>query len=278
VVFHRNGSVEEIPPADENNSLSTQNLAAVKVREGDVVLYVYRGLRAYHLAGTVSTKDNYKRVYEIDLLLEVKHALPLARMYYREEDPVREALSEVKLWFEWEARSVEYNRLPGWGPEFDRWNADWLSHYGIAIRPNNKALFREDPHFSDIERVKNEFARKTLERNFARQEEIRDQIHRICSDMLQVAANEMKDTLQERVREGFEKGQLTSEIWDDLYKVISAIGDDDRQIKLEQQMTAQVEATRQTNTSPITESIKRNTAEPASNGKSSLDTMATWSQ
>jgi hypothetical protein len=259
VVFHRNQAVEEIPPADTSSSRNTQNKIPVKVREGDVIVYVYSGSRTYHLTGVVSTKDKYERLYEIDLILEVKQALPVAKAYHEEEDPVGNAINQVKFWFEQDANSYNHDQIPKWEPQFDIWNTHLLDRFGIAIQPKDKALLRKDPHYSELARMKLEIEKKEKERDFTRREEIKDQVHRICAELLQAAADETKETLQERVREGFEKGQPTSEIWAELYAIIYAIGDADRQINLEQRILKLRQTREQGRTDP-TKDAKRNTA------------------
>jgi hypothetical protein len=100
----------------------------------------------------------------------------------------------------------------------------------------------------------------TIERDFDRQEETKDQIHTICSGLLQVVADEMKETLKERVREGFERGNLTSEIWDELFTVLYAIGDDEQQINLEKRISSYMEALRKTRMKSATDFKDNNPA------------------
>lgn len=291
VIFHRNQSIEEIPPVNTSNPLATQNATVVKVREGDVIVSVYHGSRYYNLTGTVTTKDKYRRLYEISLSLEVHHPMPVARAYYQEKDPVGNAISKVKSWFENAAQSYNHDQLPNWPPLFDKWN-NWLDPHGIAIQPEGWTKFHEDPYYSESARLKQEketkriqeevkfeqektmkkyeFEKKAIERDFVRKEEVKDQIHKICSALLQVAADEMKDTFQERVREGFEKGHLTSQIWDELYTVLYAIGDKERQINLEQRMVALIESMDQIRIKPMTDA-KRSIATSVQDTEPVLD-------
>ena len=85
-------------------------------------------------------------------------------------------------------------------------------------------------------------------------------IHTICLDLLQVVADGMKETLQERVHEGFERGYLTSEIWDELFTVLYAIGDDDQPINLEKRIGAYMEALRKTRMKATTDFKEHNPA------------------
>ncbi len=291
VIFHRNQFIEEIPPANASNPLATQNTTAVIVREGDVIVSVYRGSRLYDLTGTVSTKDKYQRLYDISLSLEVHHPIPAAKEYYQEKDPAGKAITQVKSWFEEAVQSYNHDQFPNLPPLFDKWN-NWLKPLGIAIQPEGKTRFSEDPYYSELARIElekeikrmqeeikyeqekllkvYENKKKEIERDFARREEVKDQIHKICSELLQVAADEIKDTLRERVHEGFEKGYLTSQIWDELYTVLYAIGDDERQINLEQRIMAHVESMNQGRIKS-TADIKRNTATSAQDTEPALD-------
>ena len=305
IVFRWNQPVGEISPANANNSLAAQSRTAVKVKEGDVIVHVYRGLRSYHLTGIAFTKDKYKRLYEIELSLEVHHPIPVAKAYYQEKDPVQEAISQVQSLFEEYTQYCNHDQLPRVEPPFEEWNTQWLDHLGIAIRPKTKAMFREDSYYSELARMEQEkknlkeklalekeikrmeeeikyeqekaqkeleFEKKRIERDFARREEVKDQIHKICSELLQVAADEMKGTLQERVHEGFEKGSLTSEIWDELYTVLYAIGDEDRQINLEQQMVALMQSMDKARIN-LTKGSKGNTITTDRDIKPSLDPL-----
>ena len=287
VVFHRDRPVEEIPPINAGSSLIVHT-TTVRVREGDVIVYVYTGSRTYHLTGTVSTKDGYNRLYEIELSLCVNNALPLAKAYCQEKDPVWEAINRVQSLFQDYASYYSHDELLSSDAPFEEWNTKWLGKLGIAIRPRSKAMFREDPHYSELARIRQankelkekyeqekaqkeyECEKNTIERDFARREEVKNQVHKICSDLLQAVADEMKETLRERVREGFEKGSLTSEIWDELYTVLYALGDDDRQFNLEQRIVAHKESLEQIRMRPTTD-VKRNTATSAQNTESSFD-------
>ncbi len=253
VVFRGALPLGVIDPSDATHSLSLSSRSSIIAWKSDTVILVYRGPRSCTLTGTISTKDSYKRSYEIPLTLVVANPSSVAKAYRQEKDPANQAIDQVKSWFENRASRYNHDQIIHWDPPFEECNISWLKDIGIKIQPNGKPTFREDRHYSELARIRQEklqkryeYDKKAMEGDFARQEETKNQIHKICSDLLQVVADGMKETLKERVHEGFERGYMTSEIWDELFTILYAIGDDDQPVNLEKRIGAHMEALRKT--------------------------------
>jgi hypothetical protein len=234
----------------------------IKARKNDVIIRVYLEPRIYILTGTLSTKDKYKRVYEIPLQLTVSDPGQLAETYFQRRDPAKQAIDTFKATFESYATWIDYTRLQGLSIPFAQWNTRW-QETGIRLEQSAKTMFREDPQYTDpyAERARlQEQIRKQLEalemeqsvqavqdkirrereqvqKEFERQEKTKDQIYTICYNLRQVAAEEITTVLKERIHEGFESGRTPSQISGEYFALVSMF-EDRTHIKIEQSIIA----------------------------------------
>jgi hypothetical protein len=234
----------------------------IKVRKDDVIIRIYLESRIYVLTGTLSTKDKYKRVYEIPLQLTVSDPGHLAETYFQKRDPAKQAIDTLKATFENYVAWIDYTKVQSLSIPFTQWNAYW-QETGIRLEQSAKTMFREDPQYTDpyAERAKlQEQGRKQLEtleiersiqlaqdkiqrereqmkKEFERQEKTKDQVYTICYNLRQVAAEEITTVLKERIHEGFESGRTPSQISGEYFALVSMF-EDRTHIKIEQSIIA----------------------------------------
>jgi hypothetical protein len=156
VVFRGDLLLGEIDPSDATHSLSLSSRSSIVAWNGDTVILVYRGSRPYTLTGTISTKDSYKRLYEIPLVMQVTHAHSVALAYRQEKDPASHAIARVKSLFENRASHYNHDQIIHWDPPFEECNLSWLRDIGLKIQPNGKPTFREDRYYSELARIRQE--------------------------------------------------------------------------------------------------------------------------
>jgi hypothetical protein len=234
----------------------------IKVRKDDVIIRVFTEPRVYILTGTLSTKDKYKRVYEIPLELTVNDPALFAESYFQKKDPARRAIETFKESFERFAMSIEYTRVQSVNIPFAQWNVRW-QETGIYLRQSDKTMFREDPQYTDPyaekaklqeqvemqiytleanksvqftqDRIQRE--REQAQKEFEHQEKTKEQLYTICYDMRQVAAEEITTVLKERIHEGFESGRTPSQISEEYFALVSMF-EDRMHITLEESIIA----------------------------------------
>src|SRR5258708_4092785 len=136
---------------DGNISLvDPQGEPQVKIRKGDIIIRVYRNACSYQLIGTMATKDNYIRAYEIPIEITVSDPIRFAHSYFREEDPTKQAINALKQAFERYARKIEHNKIPEVELSFGNWSRAHLEQLGVHIEQKGKTRFREDPFHTEI--------------------------------------------------------------------------------------------------------------------------------
>jgi hypothetical protein len=235
----------------------------VKVRQGDIIIHVYVAPRSYVIAGTITTRDKYKRVYEIPVVLTASEPRKLARAYFQEKDPAKYALDALKQVFERHAYGFEYNKFQSMALPIDIWNLTEWDETGIYIEQNGKTTFRQDPRYNDLDtefiKLQQEIKKQekdlqakqqitmlqdNLDRErgiakteFERQEKTKAQLYDICYNLRKVAAEEITAVLKERIHEGFERGKTASEISGEYFALLS-IFEDAEHIRIENSIIA----------------------------------------
>jgi hypothetical protein len=222
----------------------------IKVRKDDVIIRVFSEPRVYLLTGTLSTKDKYKRVYEIPLELTVSDLALFAENYFQKKDPAKQAIDLFKANFEHYATGIEYMRVQSLNISFAHWNVKW-QETGVHLEQADKTMFREDPQYTDpnVERAKLQEqtqkqiealeanksvqfaqdkiqrAREQAQKEFDHQEKTKDQLYTICYNLRQVTAEEITAVLKERIHEGFESGRTPSQISGEYFALVSMFED-----------------------------------------------------
>lgn len=236
----------------------------IKVRTGDIAVLIYQFPRLYSLTGTVSTKDNYKRIYDVPLELRVRGLIATATEYFQEKDPADQAIRHVKERFERDAYRYnhdDFQRMSiGWS--FERWSEEIIKETGIIIKQSSKAMFRQDPRHTELNRLRAEsilkeeqekrrhqqeilqkqhtFEMERLANAFQREEGIKDEIHKFRTDLLATTKKELNEFFIERAKESFEKGNSSSEIMTELLTMLHTIGDYDQYILFENKITQRI--------------------------------------
>lgn len=229
---------------------NTPHEQLVKVRKDDVIIRVYFESRIHSLTGTLSTKDRYKRIYEIPLEVTVSNLAYFATNYFQKKDPAKQAIDTFKARFEQYVTGVEYTRVQSLVIPFAQWNTAWETT-GIQLKQSGKTMFRADPQYSDpdveaaklqeqirkqqatlelektiqILQDKIEQERKEIQKDFERREKTKEQIYTICYNLRQVAAEEITAVLKERIHEGFENGHTSSKISDEYFALLGLFED-----------------------------------------------------
>jgi hypothetical protein len=241
---------------------NTRQEQAIKVRKNTIIIRTYFEPRLYSLTGTLSTKDKYKRIYEIPLAVSVSNPDRFAVNYFQKRDPAKQAIELLKDAFERYASRIEYNQIQTTVLPFPQWGSLW-KETGIHLQQSGKRMFRADPQYNDPgadyiklqEQVKMQRAtleaEKTIQlvqdviqqertqkqKDLERQEKTKDQIYMICYKLRQVAAEEITTVLKERIHEGFESGRTSSQISDEFFALVS-IFEDRTHIDLENSIIA----------------------------------------
>lgn len=242
----------------------------VKAQRGDDIFSVTDTPQPYALVGTIRTKDKFRRIYEIPLDVQVADPRRVVEVYVRQHDPAKLAIDAFKEKFEYYASRYTHAQLLvlHQGLPLKEWNISIIAMTGFAIQQSGKALFREDPDFTElatieqatekqrreiqakyeIEAIEKEFQRtqeniqndhrrreKEKQNDFQRQENTKEHINQICKQFRDVAVKELTAVLQERIREGFDSGRPISEIGGE-YLSLFELFDDPFHVQVEQDM------------------------------------------
>jgi len=140
-IFRDGKHIGAVSPYNQGSSL-------IKVRNGDVIYRVKLLPQTYSIAGTLTTRDNYVRIYEIALELQVNDSYSLVQHYLKQMDPVNLAVTRFKTVFQQHTAQLEHDKVRNPVLLLDRWN-NFFSDLGIKITQIYKFTLRDDPKRSE---------------------------------------------------------------------------------------------------------------------------------
>ena len=112
---------------------STNGTQSIKARKGDIIYCISLNPQPYTLTGIITTKDGYRKMYEISFQIQVNNSRQFIEKYHRGKDPVAAAIHDFKTAFEryfsgFNHDEIDFKRL-GYG------NLNkWLSkEYGLLF-------------------------------------------------------------------------------------------------------------------------------------------------
>lgn len=229
----------------------------IKVYNGDIIYRVTMLPQPDTIVGTLSTKDKYKRIYELPIQLIVSNSHKFVEEYQIANGPADVAIRTFKSWFEKHAQNFNHDQIIGLQLPTDNWNETLSLYYGIRIVQDAKPTFREDPARTELlatrfelqnrlaslekeaklrefefemkcieESQQNEYQREELAKKntFDRQEETKKHIYSLRKKFRDAAANELISILKECIREGYERDKPMEEISSEYISLMDADG------------------------------------------------------
>src|SRR2546423_7244003 len=88
-VFRGKNYLGSVRPASfyAEKALSLDTMPLIKARRGDMIYRVTLAPQPYGFTGTVQTQDKYQRMYEMQIVLEVKDPTRIIEWYHQSKDP-----------------------------------------------------------------------------------------------------------------------------------------------------------------------------------------------
>ncbi len=109
----------------------------VKARRGDLIYRVSLTPQPYDLTGVITTKDGYRRVYQVRLELLVKNSSRCLERYRDSEDPAALAIGQFKVAFERFVSRYAHDEVDHMRLAFDGLNNQLSDYCGIIIERSN---------------------------------------------------------------------------------------------------------------------------------------------
>nr|BBH86385.1 hypothetical protein KTC_11360 [Thermosporothrix sp. COM3] len=242
----------------------------INVKRGDTIFFLYAHPQQYTLTSTFRTREKYRYSYELFLNIQITNPLRLIDLYIKKCDPVRLAIDMFKGKLSQFTSRLSQEELPTLQQAlpFQEWNDTILQATGSICSPVSPIHVQADRDYAELavfernkriqlqelevryelearekalqlqqeamqrEHQRQEEARKN---EFQRQERTKEHINEICRDLRNTAVQILKEILQERLRESFDRGRSISEIGNE-YLSLFEMFDSSFHIELEQGM------------------------------------------
>lgn len=142
--IYRNGQfVGTVPPLErlpEDQPYRSQ----LRLYKGDNIYRIPATSIPYSFQGTLTTREHYQRIYDVEVELEVQNRQSLIKEYQKSHDPARWAIYHYKQHFEAEALQHEYDRLSEIKSSLAAKSEQLNTTFGIKIL-NPRWNIKDDP-------------------------------------------------------------------------------------------------------------------------------------
>lgn len=193
-IFRDGVHIDSVCPASfyPDDSLNIGDV--VKARKGDSIYCIQLVPQPYTITGTIQTQDFYQRIYEMQVILEVKHPAYMIEWYLQSKDPAGWIIDHLKRNFESWAASMSHDQLENTKPSSSlertiqllcnqcgikitryRWSfrVDPLRAQDLEFRHKTelKKIEMRNAHETRMIEIQNEHAEKALEEKQRRERE-----------------------------------------------------------------------------------------------------------
>lgn len=214
----------DVPPA----------LTQARGYKGDILFRVNLMPQPHTISGTLVTKENYYRAYEITIEVEVKDPVLVVEGYRRQYDFAQGVITNFKSRFQQHTAQMEYDKISNENLPLKRWNDDFSTDLGIRISRIYGLILRHDPkylewstikHQASIEQAKIKAQIDTIEQQ-ANIEEAKLRAQARVKRLEDEIARERETITKEHQRleklklKNFDRGEDTNEQMHRLYKML----------------------------------------------------------
>ncbi len=247
------GSVRSSSNGSESNT--ERESVKMKVYHGDVIYKVNIVPQPIPVVGSLTTKDNYIRSYDITIDLVVSDPVLFVRRYRLGRDPVKSAIGTVKDSLQDYASRTEHDKLDSLKRLGDAWNNTLSAETGVMVTQISQWKLWKDPIRAEAFRIQQEAENKResitiqaeiqkledrfererdvlksehargehrKQKEFEREEETQRHMHELHMTLRAMAAEEVTAILRERIRDTFETGKQVDEVAEDSLKLLNA--------------------------------------------------------
>jgi hypothetical protein len=226
----------------------------MRVNDGDVIYKVNILPQPIPVVGSLTTKDKYVRIYDINVDLMVSDPVLFVQGYRQGKDPVKLAIERVKTSLQDYASRTEHDKLASLKLG-SAWNEMLCAETGMMVTQISRWSLQRDPKRDEVLTFLREAENKrktiraqadiqkledTLERErdtlnrlherleqekqnaFDREEATRRHMHELYMRLRETAVQEFTDILRESIRYAFESNKSIDEVAEDSLKLLNA--------------------------------------------------------
>lgn len=191
---------------------------SAKVYNGDTIYKIDMHPHSISIVDSFKTKDNFVRVYDFTLVLQVTNPVIFAKGYSAGQDPVFLVIDEIQKALLKYGEEHEHDKLPKLEQPALDWNNILAEATGVRVQKITKWILHEDKKRLETAEIEQETEKEKLrlqreadtdliKEKAARERDALRQMYVQHSQISNTAANELKAILQERIRDAFESGQ-----------------------------------------------------------------------
>jgi hypothetical protein len=218
---------------------------SLRVYNGDTIYKIEMHPHSMPIVDSFKTKDNFVRVYDFTLVLQVSNPVIFAKGYSAGQDPVFlaiDAIQKALLKFGEEHEHDKLSKLEQ--PALD-WNNGLAEATGVRVQKITKWILHEDVKrlkTAEIEqdtdkiklliqreaetrllRERSEAETKMLKERSDRERAALQHMYLLHHQLSTTAANELKVILQERIRDAFESGEKIDKVAKETMDLLNAL-------------------------------------------------------
>ncbi len=238
----------------ETNNTGPESLR-MKVSNGDTLFRVSLVPRTVPVVGNLTTKDRFIRPYDVAIDLVVCNPVLFVQGYRLGKDPMHLAIERFKSGFQKYASRTEHDKLYNFKQPLETWNNALCEYTGMKLMQISQWNLGDDPKREELSAIQQEAEKDALsiiikaeiqkledriereraeekreyerheqrnQKEFEREDDTLQQMHKLRKTLRDTAAQEFTDILRERIRETFEGGKSISEVAEDSLKLLNA--------------------------------------------------------
>lgn len=206
----------------------------MRVDNGDAIYKIDMRPHSIPVVGSFKTKDNFVRIYDFTLELEVANPVKFAELYSVGKDPVflaTDAIHNALLEF---GEEHEHDLLTKLVQPALVWNIGLADATGLRVQKITKWNLHEDVkrlETAEIEqdtvkmklKLEREAETKMIQERSGRERDALQHMYQLHYQLSTTAANELKMILQERIRDTFESGETIDNVAKETMDLLNAL-------------------------------------------------------
>jgi hypothetical protein len=207
---------------------------SAKVYKGDTIYKIDMHPHSISTVDSFKTKDNFVRVYDFTLVLQVTNPVIFAKGYSAGQDPVFLVIDEIQKALLKYGEEHEHDKLSKLEQPALDWNNILAEATGVRVQKITKWILHEDKkrlETAEIEqetekeklRLQREAETKMIQERSGRERDALQHLYQLHNQLSTTAANELKTILQERIRDTFESGQPIDDVAKETMSLLNAL-------------------------------------------------------
>src|SRR5207253_5002842 len=126
-------------------SASNIEIPSVKAHKGDIIYRVYLTPQPYDFTGIITTKDRFRRMYDVHLQLQVNNSKKFVESYRADKDPVGSTIDVFRIQFEHFFSRLMHDEIDSSRVGINKLNQSLSDLFGIIVI-SQSWRFHPDPY------------------------------------------------------------------------------------------------------------------------------------